>query len=92
MMTTDKLMQYLPDRDYVASVLGLRSASSIGWMAGVGLFATGLVVGSAVAILLSPRSGADLRRDLRDRLDGVWQRMQAQPRANGEDQPHSSAS
>ena len=89
-MTTEKLMQYLPDREYVASALGLRRAQPLSLLAGLGFFGTGLLIGSALALLFSPRSGPELRRDLKGRVDDAWHRIQ-QPRVDGEDRPRASS-
>jgi hypothetical protein len=58
------------DKNRILEVLGLetkRSTSS--WMAGMlGTFGVGMLVGAGVALLLAPKTGRELRGDLRDRL------------------------
>lgn len=84
-MTPARLMDYLPDRNYVASALGLRRSEPLGVLAGFGLLGAGILIGSAAALLLTPRSGADLRRDLKHRMDDVLQRRVQRSRVDGED-------
>ena len=84
MTTTAKLMNYLPDRNDLASALGLQRSQPLGLLFGLGLLGTGVLIGSVAALLLTPRSGADMRRDLKHRMDDVLQRMQRR-RVDGED-------
>jgi hypothetical protein len=89
-MTTARLMDYLPDRNGVATALGLRRRQPLGLVVGLGLLGAGMLIGSAVALLLTPRSGADLRRDLKHRMDDVLQRVQRSG-VDGEDRPGARA-
>jgi hypothetical protein len=84
MTTTARLAQYLPARENVASALGLRPAPRPR-LAGLGFFGTGLIVGSALALLLSPRNGPQIRGDLRRGLARARKRLNS-ARPNGEDQ------
>ena len=54
----------------VLSAIGLASKPSTGqWLAGtLSIWALGVVVGAAAALLLAPRSGRELRDDLTDRV------------------------
>jgi YtxH-like protein len=88
MTTTSRLLQYLPDRDDLANALGLRPSASASLLAGLGFFGAGMLIGSALALLLTPRTGPELRRDLKQRMDGVMDRIQ-RGRIDGED--HESA-
>ena len=85
MTTTERLMSYLPDRTDIASVLGVQRSQSLGVLVGLGLLGAGMLIGSVAALLLTPRSGADLRRDLKHRMDDVLQRV-GRSRVDGEDQ------
>lgn len=54
--------------DSLLSALGLRRASSTDWVTPVtGAFLAGLAVGGVLGLLLAPKSGSDLRLDLRRR-------------------------
>jgi len=90
MTTTARLLQYLPDREDLASALGLRPSTSASLLAALGLFGAGMLIGSALALLLTPRSGPDLRRDLKQRMDGVMERI-GRARMNGEDRESAQA-
>jgi hypothetical protein len=54
----------------VLGMLGLeaRRSQSSRMMATLGTFGIGLLVGAGVALLLAPKAGGDLRRDLRAKL------------------------
>ena len=90
MTTTARLLQYLPDREDVASALGLRRTQSASLLMGLGLFGAGVLIGSALALLFTPRSGPDLRRDLKQRMDGVMERLQ-RGGLDGEDRESAQA-
>lgn len=77
------LSQYLPTRDSVADALGLQRAQPP-LLAAFGLFGAGLLIGSALALLLTPRSGVELRSDLRERIGAVRDRLRPS-RPDGED-------
>lgn len=57
-------------KDDVLAAFGLATKPSVtGQLFGsLGLFATGLLVGAGVALLLAPKSGQDLREDLGQKL------------------------
>jgi hypothetical protein len=61
------------DRNDVLGWLGLEPRQSRGsWVLGsLGLFGAGLAVGASVALLVAPKSGRELREDLKDRLGPV---------------------
>jgi hypothetical protein len=82
------LTRYLPHPQDVAEALGLRRAHSPVLLSGLGLFAAGIVLGSVAALLLTPRSGAELRSDLKDRATALRERLRS-PGPDGED--HDSA-
>src|SRR5580765_1365360 len=58
------------DKDDLLELMGLETKpSTAGWLAGVlGTFGIGMLVGAGVALMLAPKSGRELREDLRDRL------------------------
>jgi gas vesicle protein len=60
-------------KDDVLAAFGLATKpSTAGQLFGsLGLFATGLLVGAGVALLLAPKSGQDLREDLGERLRSI---------------------
>jgi hypothetical protein len=57
-------------KDDILGMLGLETRRSTGgWIAGaLGTFGVGMLVGAGVALLLAPKTGRELRTDLRDRL------------------------
>jgi hypothetical protein len=57
-------------RDELLGMLGLETkpAPAEQWMAAIGTFAAGLVVGAGVALLLAPTSGRELRAELKSRI------------------------
>jgi hypothetical protein len=58
------------DKDDVLGMLGLeaRRSQSSRMLTTLGTFGVGLLVGAGVALLLAPKAGGDLRRDLRAKL------------------------
>jgi len=67
----DKIMEYL-DKDALVSKLGLEQKSSSGEkiLSALGLVGLGAVMGAGIALLLAPKSGRDLRDDIRNKLVG----------------------
>ncbi len=76
-MTTKTFTDRLPATDDVLGMLGLQQqrATSDLYSMGIGAFALGLVVGSALALLYAPRPGRDLRKDVGERLTSVKDRV-----------------
>lgn len=71
MWSMDKLKKLKDlDKDDMLGVLGLETRRSAGdWvLPAVGFFGLGLLVGAGLGLMLAPKSGADLRGDLRTRL------------------------
>lgn len=60
------------DKDELLELIGLetRRTTLERMLPAVGLFGLGMLVGAAVGMLLAPKSGAQLRDDLRHRFQG----------------------
>jgi len=57
------------DRDDLLDLIGLQRASSTDWVApALTALGVGLLVGAGLGLLLAPKTGAELRGDLRERL------------------------
>ncbi len=57
------------DRDDVLELVGLQRASSNDWVApAMTALGVGLLVGVGLGLLLAPKTGAELRNDLKDKL------------------------
>jgi gas vesicle protein len=65
------------EKDDILGALGLQTRSSTAsWVLGtLGLFGLGMVVGAGVALMLAPKPGAELRRDLEGRIRSVRERV-----------------
>jgi gas vesicle protein len=65
------------DKEDILGALGLQSKSSTtSWVLGtLGLFGMGMVIGAGVALMLAPKPGSELRRELEDRLRNVRERV-----------------
>lgn len=59
--------------DDLLDVLGLqkRTSTPAAALEAVGLFGAGVIVGAAVALLLAPKSGRELRDDLNQKIRAV---------------------
>jgi hypothetical protein len=69
-MSTLKALKNM-DGDDVLETLGLRRRSSFDWLApAVTALGVGILVGAGLGLMLAPKSGSDLRDDLRNRLGG----------------------
>ncbi|MGC4114408.1 MAG: YtxH domain-containing protein [Myxococcales bacterium] len=57
-------------RDDLLAAMGLqRKSTAMDWIVpGLGLFAVGILVGAGMGLLFAPKSGAQLRSDLADKL------------------------
>ena len=65
------------DRNDVLGALGLQTKQTgTSWILGtLGLFGIGMVVGAGVALLLAPKPGSELRRDIENQLKSVRERV-----------------
>ena len=61
------------DKDDVLELLGLESRKGpADWLLpALGAFSVGLLVGAGLGLLMAPKRGAELRDDLRNRLQGA---------------------
>jgi hypothetical protein len=64
-------------KEDLLAMLGLRTKpSGVGTLFGsLGLLGLGMIVGAAGALLIAPRSGEQLRRELGERLNGTARRL-----------------
>ncbi|HZH02191.1 MAG TPA: YtxH domain-containing protein [Myxococcaceae bacterium] len=60
------------DRDEMLNWIGLqtRRTAADALLPTLGIFSIGLLVGAGLGLLLAPKSGQELREDLRNRLQG----------------------
>jgi hypothetical protein len=60
------------DKDELLNLMGLETRKGpVDWLLpAVGAFSVGLLVGAGLGLLMAPKSGAELRGDLRNRLQG----------------------
>jgi len=65
--------------DDVLSWVGLQSRRTTldTLLPSLGIFSVGLLVGAGVGLLLAPKSGQQLREDLRSRIQGATEDVQA---------------
>ncbi len=68
------------DKDDVLELLGLetRRTTADYLLPAVGFFGLGLIVGAGLGLMLAPKSGAQLREDIRQRLTGGPDQMAGQ--------------
>lgn len=64
------------DTDQVLGLIGLETkrSPSDALLTGLGTFSLGVLVGAGVALLLAPKSGRELRKDLGDKLQTVTEK------------------
>jgi len=56
------------DRDDLLDMIGLQRSTAADWVVPLTALGVGLLVGAGLGLLLAPKTGAELRDDLRDRL------------------------
>ena len=81
------------DKDELLEYLGLQTKRSpADWIVPtLGLFGVGILVGAGIGLMLAPKSGADLREDLRARLQSGGEQLGAFPPAVGQsERPHKT--
>jgi len=74
------------DREDVLGALGLQSRPSASeWAFGTfGLFGLGVLVGAGVALLLAPKAGSEIRREIGTRIKDVRDQVSARVGNNGQ--------
>ena len=74
------------DKEDILGALGLQTKSTTtSWVLGtLGLFGLGMVIGAGVALMLAPKPGNELRRDLEDRIKSVRERVTERVSGNGQ--------
>jgi len=74
------------DRSDILGALGLQSRPSASeWAFGTfGLFGLGVLVGAGVALLLAPKPGSEIRREIGSRLKEVQDQVKARVGNNGQ--------
>jgi hypothetical protein len=65
------------DKDDILGALGLQSKpSATSWAFGtLGLFGLGIIVGAGVALLLAPKTGPEMRREIENRIKSARERI-----------------
>ena len=74
------------DKDDILRYLGVEERRSGGdvFFTGLGLFAAGIIVGAGAALLLAPKTGAEMRTDLKHRIQsGTEQALSGQLSGTG---------
>jgi len=70
-MNIEELLESLPSREDIASAVGFQRRGLIGGNTDIlpmlGVFGTGMLFGAGLALLFSPRSGSELRRNLSEK-------------------------
>jgi hypothetical protein len=61
----------LPTRDQLLQSLGAKPAASDDMMASFGIFAAGIVLGAGLAVLFTPRPGAEVREAISDKISNL---------------------
>lgn len=76
----------VPGRERIQEALGLAAPRGDGTLATLGVFGAGVFLGAGIALLLAPRTGAETRRvlgerveELRDTLGGGSQEAESSP-------------
>lgn len=74
------------EKDDLLRILGVEERRSGGdvFFTSLGIFAAGVIVGAGAALLLAPKTGAELRSDLKSRIQsGIDQGVSGQLSGNG---------
>lgn len=70
----------LPSKEDLLESAGLRMRKTTGddFLLGLTMFGAGILVGAAVALLFAPKSGTELREDLRERASDLREQYTGQ--------------
>jgi len=65
------------DKDDILGALGLQTRqTTTSWALGtLGLFGLGIIVGAGVALLIAPKTGTEMRREIENRIKSVRERV-----------------
>jgi hypothetical protein len=65
------------DKENILGALGLQSKpSTTSWALGtLGLFGLGIIVGAGVALMLAPKTGPEMRREIENRIKTMRERV-----------------
>jgi gas vesicle protein len=70
-MNIEELLESLPSREDIASAVGFQRRGLIGGNTDIlpmlGVFGTGMLFGAGLALLFSPKTGSELRRNLSEK-------------------------
>src|SRR5215469_1234767 len=82
------------DKDDLLHLIGLETRRTAGdrILPAVGIFGVGMLVGAGLGLLLAPRSGRELRDDLRNRIQGAEEELNDTQLSNAQDRGQSSSS
>jgi hypothetical protein len=75
-MRMEELRRALPTRDDVANVFGLQTRSSVGtFPRSLGMLGLGICLGFGAALLVAPKPGRELRKEIRSRANRAAERI-----------------
>jgi len=79
-MTIEDILQALPSKEDIASVVGLsrRSSATADVLAVFGIFGAGLIVGAGVALVLAPKAGHEIRHDIAEKVGAIGEHLRSQ--------------
>lgn len=80
------------DRDYLMKLINLEQRRTAGdrVLSGLSLFIGGALVGAGVALLIAPKSGADLRKELTENgINPILQRFESPSTVAPENTPRA---
>lgn len=82
-MTTRDLMNQIPDTADLLALLGLERRNQSETIASAfAIFGAGLAIGAALALLLTPKNGQEMREEIADRASKLRDNLRT-PRAAG---------
>ncbi len=80
------------DREYLMKMINLEQRRTAGnrVVSGLSLFIGGALVGAGVALLMAPKTGADLRKELTENgINPILQRFETASTASSENTPRA---